>query len=861
MNPATAMPDDSQKNENSNTPPKSDERGAGPLPSRGATNPAHVDARQDHREHGDSTDELSPRAKGQDSEFSQADETLLGGESINPLPFPKSVFAGGSSDAMPYEILGILGQGGMGTVYKARQKSLGRIVALKTVDAGRELDSERLNRFRIEAEAVAKLQHPNIVQVYEAGQWGGSPCLLLEYVADGSLADKFQGEQFSPDVAARFVEVLARATHFAHQNGIIHRDLKPANILLTRRGQIPTGGRGQDDLQHFDPKITDFGLAKHLEGQSHTRTGIVMGTPSYMAPEQASGIVKQIGPLCDVYSMGAIFYELLTGRPPFCGQDTTETLFQVLTEEPIAPRRLVGRVSRDCENVCLKCLEKSPKHRYDSAESLADDLHRLVEHRPVLARPAGPIRRLGKWVRRRPGVAALSAICVAAVLAALLVSLFYNRWISQALADAKQAQSRAEHNFSLAEFAVESMLTEVATEDLALVPGMDRVRRSVMRRALGFYENFMIEQGDDPEVRLRAARGYGQVARINALLDDFPPAIQASEKERQLLEQLRRDYPKKHEYTMELAAAFNNAARIEMRMGKLDASKEHFDRAVKLCEIYLSLLPKDLEGMKLLALIHNNLAVLLRPQDLGEAEIMYRRTQNIRLQLLEAQPDDGQLKADLAITLNNLAALLVFRGNHDEALHLFEYSIKYISELPPSLAEKLEVRQTLAGAWSNLGRVHSQRNERELGETAFRKAVDQFTDLASDFPTVPAILVAQTEAELNLVVFLAGCGEFDQARAIADKAINSSERLLGIPGDRAEYRMLHLTRLALAAELAAQIGRADDLKALQLRFVQSLAAARETKSITAQGLKSLAIFTAIAELPEFKAAAAEGQDK
>jgi hypothetical protein len=285
-----------------------------------------------------------------------------------------------------YEILSTLGRGGMGVVYQARQVQLGRTVALKMILSGAHAGADDLTRFRTEAEAIARLQHPNIVQIFEVGEQGGLPFFSLEYCEGGSLSDKLRAGPLLPQDAARLVEQLARAMDVAHEAGIVHRDLKPANVLLTADGT---------------PKVTDFGLAKRLGSDArNTQTGAVLGTPSYMAPEQAEGKTKTIGPAADVYALGAILYECLTGRPPFLAPTAIDTILQVVSEPPLAPRVLQPKVPRDLETVCLKCLEKEARKRYASAEELADDLGRFRGGYPVLARRPSIVTQVRYWARR-----------------------------------------------------------------------------------------------------------------------------------------------------------------------------------------------------------------------------------------------------------------------------------------------------------------------------------------------------------------------------------------------------------------------------------------------------------------------------
>ncbi len=294
-----------------------------------------------------------------------------------------------------YLVIRELGRGGMGVVYLAEQDTLKRPVALKVIRHGVHATPEEVARFRAEAEAVARLQHPNIVQVHEVGNQDGIHYLALEYVDGGSLDRQLAGTPQDPRAAARLIETLACAVDHAHRRGILHRDLKPANVLLDAQGQ---------------PKVTDFGMAKKLQGDSGlTASGLIMGTPSYIAPEQASGKLGEVGPAIDIYGLGALLYEMLTGRPPFKGADPLSTLEQVVSQEPVAPGRFQRHIPRDLETICLKCLEKQPGRRYASAEGLADDLGRFLSGRPIVARPIGVWGRVWKWARRRPIEAGLSA--------------------------------------------------------------------------------------------------------------------------------------------------------------------------------------------------------------------------------------------------------------------------------------------------------------------------------------------------------------------------------------------------------------------------------------------------------------------
>jgi serine/threonine-protein kinase len=344
--------------------------------------------------------ELLPEVRQRWQEFLRIDAgvvALLPGLQTHPIAdtVPAGPLAPGLPHISGYEVEAVLGCGGMGVVYKARQSALDRMVAVKMLLVGPLAGYQELERFRRETAALACLKHPNIVQVYDAGEAEGRPYFSMELVEGGSLARMLSGTPQPARQAAALLTTLAEAVHAAHQSGIVHRDLKPANILLAADGT---------------PKIADFGLAGPLEGGAGlTQTGVPMGTPGYMAPEQARGQARALGTAVDVYALGAILYELLTGRPPFRAETLAETLRQVMDQEPAPPSRLNAGVPRDLETICLKCLHKAPARRYAGARDLAEDLGRFLAGKPIQARPVGLAERAAKWVRRRPAAALLLA--------------------------------------------------------------------------------------------------------------------------------------------------------------------------------------------------------------------------------------------------------------------------------------------------------------------------------------------------------------------------------------------------------------------------------------------------------------------
>ncbi|HVS34443.1 MAG TPA: protein kinase [Gemmataceae bacterium] len=391
-----------------------------------------------------------------------------------------------------YEFLGELGRGGMGVVFKARQTALNRVVAVKMILPGAYTDAEEVRRFRAEAEAVARLQHANIIQIHHVGEEEGRPFLVLEFASGGGLDRRLAGTPLPPAEAARLVETLARAVHHAHERGVVHRDLKPSNVLL------------MDDQT---PKITDFGLAKKLDDVQHTQTGAVLGTPSYMAPEQAAGKSKEIGPAVDVYALGAILYECLTGRPPFKAPVMLDTLMQVRNDDPVPPRQLQSKTPRDLETICLKCLQKDAKRRYIGAAGLAEDLRRYRAGEPIAARPVGRSERIWRWVRRNPKDAALAAAGLLAVVLGLVVYLWVAGVRQAAEQDRRdrQAHATAEAERKLAD--VQSLWTQATNATVGEALPWERALSAAQQA-----KDFIDDNAVDDATRQRAAQTLTGVA-------------------------------------------------------------------------------------------------------------------------------------------------------------------------------------------------------------------------------------------------------------------------------------------------------------------------------------------------------------
>ena len=359
-----------------------------------------------------------------------------------------------------YELLDEIARGGMGVVYRAHQTALDRTVALKTVITGRLTSDEAIQLFQTEAKAAGQLNHPGIVPVYDVGECQGTHYFSMPLIEGTNLSDRIRRGPLDPDEAARIMKTVAQTIHFSHQHNIVHRDLKPGNILIDA---------------HDQPLVMDFGIARKIDNH-HTPKDVdnLMGTAEYMSPEQASG--ESTGPLADVYSLGATLYCLLTGRPPFQSHNTLDTLLAVLQSNPVPPRRLNARIPRDLELICLKCMEKRPQNRYQSASEFAEELHRFLEGEPVLVHPVGNIGTFLRWMRRKPRSAAIASGLVVCFTATLVISVYYNFQLNQQRSVAKLAQFDAELSEERArslQQVTETLLSQLASTESSVVHALD----------------------------------------------------------------------------------------------------------------------------------------------------------------------------------------------------------------------------------------------------------------------------------------------------------------------------------------------------------------------------------------------------
>lgn len=673
-----------------------------------------------------------------------------------------------------YEILNELGRGGMGVVYRARQIALNRIVALKMVLSGGHAGSEMLARFRMEAEAEARLQHPNIVQVYDVGECNGVPYFSLEYVAGHSLKREVGGRPQPPKRAADTVSTLASAMHYAHQNGIVHRDLKPENVLLTETGVL---------------KIADFGLAKHLEADSsQTRTGTVMGTPSYMAPEQGRGD-KDVGPPADVYALGSILYKLLTGRPPFLAPKAVDTLMQLLHNEPVPPSKLQPNIPADLETICLKCLQKDPKKRYETAGILADDLQRFLAGEPILARPVGRIERAWRWCLRNPTVAVLTLVATLLLLFLAIggptAAVMINRQKTLALSNfriAKQHAEDAENARSLAENSKRKALAAKTEADrnariardqgklavnsfVKLTEGVRRLRdepatyaikQELLATALDGLQALTIVGEED------VARADTTLATVHQRMGQILLSLGRPE-------EARNEYQKMHDIVHSATAAKPNSVGalknrsttsnmlgdVSLMLGEKETAAKHYGESVALRETLVNVDPASVRYQRDLATSYAKLGNVSEP---AGAERYYHLALEIRRKLAEAA--DGAARnvrlRDVWNVQNKLAELSLSQGSPQSAVTQFRENLTLAETLLENDPEDFSTQHDLALSHLNLGRSLIAAGDTSAAIESYQTALQWYRPLAEKDPE-------SIQLQTEFVLILARVGNHEEA--------------------------------------------------------------------------------------------------
>ena len=642
-----------------------------------------------------------------------------------------------------YEILGELGRGGMGVVYKARQKKLNRLVALKMVLSGGHASPDALARFLVEAQAVAALQHPNIVQIYEVGEHDSLPHFSLEFVDGAPLDRALAGKPQKPVDAARLVETLSRAMHFAHNHSILHRDLKPANVLLTSDGV---------------PKITDFGLAKKLEGDSgQTKDGSIMGTPSYMAPEQARGELKNLGPSADIYSLGAMLYEMLVGRPPFLGTTPFETILQVIKEEPVPPSRLIGKLPPDVETICLKCLQKEPAKRYATAELLAEDCRRFIAGEPILSRPISPAERAWRWCRRNPRVAGLLAtvagllvvVTVTSTVSALTIAQERNLKEIQrkdavdARVAAETARQQADENAKIATKqaglslnTMQVLIDKVQTQ-LDEAPRTQQIKRDLLETAMEGLKKVAKEAEGSTSIETTMLGAHMQMAKMFKQLGDTEDAMNEYEKSLTIARRRAEENPDNDASQSNLVVVLNQVGDMRQELKRdVDAALLCYREALQICET-LSAKPPSTAGARSpsklldkLAEANKNVALtLLKQGKPGESLPLLEKVVSLRNELVAMEPDTQAFRRTLAQAHNILGEVSFLTGDKAAALTHYDECITQREKLLANDPEDIDGTFELAESCGNYGDVLIRLGDNDGAKTFFDRALTGFHGL------------------------------------------------------------------------------------------------------------------------------------
>ncbi|MFI5459465.1 MAG: protein kinase [Isosphaerales bacterium] len=629
-----------------------------------------------------------------------------------------------------YEIVREIARGGMGVVFQARQLSLNRLVALKMILAGQLADDADVRRFHIEAEAAANLDHPGIVPIFEVGQHEGQHYFSMAFIEGQSLSQRLAGGPLPSREAAELIGRVADAIEYAHQRGVIHRDLKPANILLDQNG---------------NPRITDFGLAKKVKGDSGlTGSGQIMGTPSYMPPEQAGGKRGAVGPPADVYALGATLYALLTGRPPFQAASVMDTVIQVISDEPVPPQRLNASVPRDLETICLKCLEKDQARRYASAAALGEDLRRFLAGEPIAARPVSRVERAWRWsLRNRLAAAMLSMVVVLTVTGTLTITSLWlraERSRRQAVAAGREAVAasqraersreeavtagqRAEANAATARRAVNDYLDRITASPQLQRPGLSGLRRDLLTQALAYYDSFLRESAADTDLRVEAADAQNRAAMILAELGDTSRSLEAGRRAVALNEQLVHDQPGQNTHRHRLAQALNSLGNALRTTRRSDLALDAYHRAAETHEALLRAEPGNVDCATELAVHWSNLAKTLgNVGRTAEAEALLARNRLHLEDLVRRTPNAVRPRDLLADILHDIGNHSSDRGRFDEALGLYDRSREIREALVREHPDDWAQQNQLARIYNELGLLHFHFNRMQDALPYYEKA-------------------------------------------------------------------------------------------------------------------------------------------
>ncbi len=574
----------------------------------------------------------------------------------------------GPLDFSHYSIVAEIGRGGMGVVYRANDNRLKRPVALKLLHAGAQASPEQLRRFQSEAEAAARLRHANIVQIFEIGQCSNEPYLTMELVDGVNLAQFCGGQPQSAKLAATIVQKLAAAVHYAHQQGVLHRDLKPMNVLLATISQHSSGdGTGDRNLADLavEPMITDFGLAKVFHGESDssradvTCAGEILGTPSFMAPEQIDSSLETT-PAADVYSLGAILYSLLTGRPPFLSTHPLKTMQQVLAEPPVAPSRLVPGLPVDLQTICLKCLEKDALNRYASAQLLQEDLQRFLDNRPVSARPVGMLHRTVRWCQRNKLYTGLiAALLVVGLLAGGITAALSSRAARLSL-ESQQHYENSKRNLTRVMETVDRFCLLVSQDERLKRPELQQLRQELLQMAVEFDKEFVNVPDVSDDAKLQSALAYIRLGSLGSGNDTLRESLEYLTLARKFLVDLLESDPESVEYALELVRCDRELGKIHSRLGEVALATEclqsSLEQADQLIDRYRNLASAKYEKARSLTALGT---LYLKGSQRTNAELPLQQSIGLLEQLHKELPENWSIQIALANSYQRLGQFYV----------------------------------------------------------------------------------------------------------------------------------------------------------------------------------------------------------
>jgi serine/threonine protein kinase/tetratricopeptide (TPR) repeat protein len=768
---------------------------------------------------------------------------------------PKTISAGQTFGQ--YELLEPIAKGGMGIVYKARQKTLNRIVAIKMILAGQFADQSDIDRFYAEAEAAAALSHPNIVAIHEIGEINGQHFFSMEFIEGKSLSGLIQENPVPPRRAAELTKIITETMEFAHEKGVVHRDLKPANVLLDKRQR---------------PLITDFGLAKQVSNTSQlTMAGSIVGTPSYMPPEQAAGKIEEVGSWSDLYSIGAILYELLTGRPPFRAATPFETIRQVLETEPPSPRLLNPNVPKDLETICLKCLQKERSRRYASCQELSDELGRYLRGLPIHARPIGQLARFWRLCKRHPIAASSIVLTVIALVAATAVSTGFSIQATRALAKAEDSlrketaakalaeerKAQADENFRDAMTAVNDLLTQVSENKLKNLPGGQPIREELLQTARKYYERFQNRRQNNPEVENELAASHFRVAKIAVLLGSLDDAVQPLSNAQEMQTRLLSQKPDDPERLKALGDTLTQFGKVWTGKQDFTAASQSYDQAVQIRDRLVSSFSDNVQFQRDLASAHMNAGLLafnmaqLETDDkaydslISKARGHFEKMQPIRERLLARDDLDAvmrkELTADYAMGAYNLGQLARVEDKLNKALDYFKVAAAKFEEVLEYDPVDLTYQSRLATCRLLVGDLHRINHEAAEARQSYERALSRLETLVKENPSVADYKSLQAGLLLNLFLLEKDEDKQEAARAALERARKIYEGLIDKDPSVALYQRdlaVALCELAKEKDLAGMTKKAAEDLAESIRILTQLVTTHPDKVEYANLLKA-----------------------